>query len=201
MYEFQKGEIIFDDKYNIKDIDINSLQDHIGYVLQDPFLFTGTILDNMLLGAPNANEGTVKKAINAVGANTFIDLMPERLLTPVRERGKGFSQGQKQLLAFARVLIKNPSILILDEASSSVDIYTEKMIQDALNIIFKDRTTLIIAHRLSTVINADRIIVLDNGKIIEDGVHKELISKGGKYKELYEMYYAHQGKIESVLVK
>ena len=195
MYEIESGEIILDNIFNIQDLEPDSLRNQIGYVLQDPFLFSGTIRDNLLLGSPDASEEKIYKALQAVGADSFIDLLPEGIDSPVLERGKGFSQGQKQLLALARVLIKDPKILVLDEATSSVDIYTEKMIQDALNIVFKNRTTIIIAHRLSTILNADRIIVMEKGTIVEEGRHNELIKKNGSYRKLYETYYAHQGII------
>lgn len=200
MYEIESGEIMLDNKYNIQDLEPDSLRNQIGYVLQDPFLFSGTIRENLLLGSPNASSEKIQKALQSVGADTFIDSLPEGIDSPVLERGKGFSQGQKQLLALARVLIKDPKILILDEATSSVDVYTEKMIQDALNIVFKNRTTIIIAHRLSTILNADRIIVMEQGELVEEGRHNELILKNGSYRKLYETYYAHQGLLEQYAV-
>ena len=198
MYEIEAGTIIFDEKYNIQDIDPDNLRNHIGYVLQDPFLFSGNIHDNLILGSPTATEKQIYDSLSAVGANSFIDLLPEGIYSPIYERGKGLSQGQKQLLSLARVLIKDPKILVLDEATSSVDVYTEKMIQDALNVVFKNRTTIIIAHRLSTILNADRIIVMDNGQIVEEGKHADLIIKNGQYRKLYENYYAHQGALEEI---
>lgn len=198
MYEIESGSIILDHIYNIQDVDPDSLRQHIGYVLQDPFLFNGTIRDNLILGSPTASEKDIYKSLSAVGADSFIDLLPEGINSPIYERGKGLSQGQKQLLSLARVLIKDPRILVLDEATSSVDVYTEKLIQDALNIVFKDRTTIIIAHRLSTILNADRIIVMDHGQIVEEGKHTDLIMKNGQYRKLYETYYAHQGSLQEL---
>ena len=200
MYEIESGSILFDGKYNIQEIDPDSLRNHVGYVLQDPFLFSGTIHDNLILGSPNATNEQINDSLEAVGANSFIDLLPDGANSQIFERGKGLSQGQKQLLSLARVLIKDPKILVLDEATSSVDVYTEKMIQDALNIVFKNRTTIIIAHRLSTILNADRIIVMDNGKIVEEGKHSDLILKNGQYRKLYETYYAHQGALDGIPV-
>jgi ATP-binding cassette subfamily B protein len=200
MYEIESGIILLDNKYNIQDIEPDSLRNQIGYVLQDPFLFSGTIRDNLILGSPDANDKLIFKALSEVGANSFIDLLPNGINSTVLERGKGFSQGQKQLLALARVLIKDPKILVLDEATSSVDVYTEKMIQDAFNIVFKDRTTIIIAHRLSTILNADRIIVLQKGEIVEEGTHNVLISKKSHYRKLYQTYYAHQGSLEEIQI-
>ncbi|MHA2337201.1 MAG: ABC transporter ATP-binding protein [Candidatus Hodarchaeales archaeon] len=192
MYEFESGKVFLDSQYNLQEIEVDSLRDQIGYVLQDPFLFSGTILDNLLLGSPGASEEQVVNALNIVGAY-FVHQLPEGVHTPVMERGRSLSQGQKQLLSLARILIKNPKILILDEATASVDAYTEKMIQDALAAVMENRTTIVIAHRLSTVITADRIIVMDDGKIVEDGKHNELIMKSGKYRELYKNYYEFQG--------
>ena len=199
MYEIESGSIILDEAFNIQDLDPDDLRQHIGYVLQDPFLFSGTIYDNLKLGSPTATEKQIFDSLKAVGANSFIDLLPDGIYSQIFERGKGLSQGQKQLLSLARVLIKDPKILILDEATSSVDVYTEKMIQDALNIVFKNRTTIIIAHRLSTILKADRIIVMDNGRIVEEGNHNELILKDGPYRKLYETYYAHQGALEEIV--
>ncbi|MBD3185302.1 ATP-binding cassette domain-containing protein [Candidatus Bathyarchaeota archaeon] len=194
-YEYQEGEILVDG-IPINRLDPDSLRDQLGYVLQDPFLFTGTIRENLLLGAPGATRDDIDQAVKAVRANTFIKTLPGGLDATVLEQGRNLSQGQKQLLALARVLLKDPAILILDEATASVDAYTEKMIQDALERVFEDRTTIVIAHRLSTVLNADRIIVMDNGRIVEEGTHVELIRREGRYRELYKTYYAHQGMLE-----
>jgi ABC-type multidrug transport system fused ATPase/permease subunit len=200
-YEYNSGEIVLDNKYCLKDIDADSLRTKIGYVLQEPFLFTGTIRDNLLLASPNATEDEIKWALAAVNADTFISLLPKGLDSPIRERGRGLSQGQRQLLALARILLKNPRILLLDEATASVDAYTEHMIQKALNTVFSSRTTIVIAHRLSTILNSDRIIVLDKGEIVDEGTHDELIQRTGPYRDLYFTYYAHQGAIEELQLK
>lgn len=200
-YEYNSGEIILDSKYRLKDIDADSLRTKLGYVLQEPFLFSGTIRENLLLASPNATEDEIKWALAAVNADTFIQLLPKGLDTPIRERGRGLSQGQRQLLALARILLKDPRILLLDEATASVDAYTEHMIQKALNTVFSSRTTIVIAHRLSTILNSDRIIVLDNGKIVDEGTHNELIKRSGPYRDLYFTYYAHQGAIEELKLK
>jgi len=200
-YEYNSGEIVLDNKYRLKDIDADSLRTKLGYVLQEPFLFTGTIRDNLLLASPNATEDEIKWALAAVNADTFISLLPKGLDSPIRERGRGLSQGQRQLLALARILLKNPRILLLDEATASVDAYTEHMIQKALKNVFSSRTTIVIAHRLSTILNSDRIIVLDKGKIVDEGTHNELIKRSGPYRDLYFTYYAHQGAIEELKIK
>ena len=193
MYEIESGAIILDSYYNLQDVDPDNFREHIGYVLQDPFLFSGIIYDNLILESHTVTDEQIQNALLAVGANAFIDQLPVDIYSPIYERCKGLSQGQKQLLSLARVLIKNLKILVLDEATSLVDVYTEKMIQDALNIVFESRTTIIIAHRLSTILNADRILVMDKGQIVEEGTHQSLISKNGLYRKLYETYYAHQG--------
>ncbi|MHA2331118.1 MAG: ABC transporter ATP-binding protein [Candidatus Hodarchaeales archaeon] len=197
-YEYDSGDIVLDEQYTLKDIEADSLRDQIGYVLQEPFLFTGTIRDNILLGSPGASEEQLDWALKAVRADTFLKSLPNGLDTQVLERGRGLSTGQRQLLSLARVLLKDPRILMLDEATASVDAYTEHMIQQALQTVFANRTTLVIAHRLSTILNADRIIVLKQGKIVAEGTHEELIKQKGPYRDLYYTYYAHQGAIEEL---
>ncbi|MHA1207403.1 MAG: ABC transporter ATP-binding protein, partial [Candidatus Hodarchaeales archaeon] len=200
-YEYTGGEVVIDGKWCLKHLDADSLRDQIGYVLQEPFLFSGTIRENIMLGSPNASSDQLQWALHAVNADSFIKLLPKGLDTPIRERGRGLSQGQRQLLSLARILVKDPRILLLDEATASVDAFTEYMIQKALNTVFSNRTTIVIAHRLSTILNADRIIVLDDGKITDEGTHTELINREGPYRKLYYTYYAHQGSLQKISLK
>jgi ABC-type multidrug transport system fused ATPase/permease subunit len=190
-YEFQKGEILVDKK-DIRTIDLKSYRRHLGLVQQDVFLFIGTVQENIIYGNRDAKLQDIEQALKAIKADEFIEYLPDGLTTNVRERGSRLSLGQRQLVAFARALLANPRILILDEATSSVDAYTEAVIQEALETLLENRTAIIIAHRLSTVKNADRIIVLDKGKIIEEGKHDELMAKGGFYADLYETYFKHK---------
>lgn len=190
-YEFQGGEILIDRK-DIRQIPLEVLRKNIGLVQQEIFLFSGTIEDNIRYGKRDASKRELWNAIRTVHAEELISYLPEGLDTEVGERGRGLSTGQRQLISFARAVLSDPSILILDEATSSVDAYTETIIQEALKELLKDRTSIIIAHRLSTVIDADRIIVMDQGKIVEEGTHQNLLKKGGKYTELYRKYFEHQ---------
>ncbi|TXT58086.1 MAG: putative multidrug export ATP-binding/permease protein [Promethearchaeota archaeon] len=190
-YEFQGGEIFIDRK-DIRQIPLEVLRKNIGLVQQEIFLFSGTIEDNIRYGKRDASKKELWNAIRTVHAEELISYLPEGLDTHVGERGRGLSTGQRQLISFARAVLSDPSILILDEATSSVDAYTETIIQEALEELLKDRTSIIIAHRLSTVIDADRIIVMDQGKIVEEGTHQNLLKKGGKYMELYRKYFEHQ---------
>lgn len=187
-YEPQSGTIRIDG-YDIRRVKQKSLRRQMGIVLQEPFLFTGTIMDNIRYGKLDATEEEVIKAAKIVGAHEFISKLPEGYQTKIGERGAGLSVGQKQLISFARALLRDPAILILDEATSSVDPYTDLLIRRAMRRLFRDRTSIVIAHRLSTVREADRIFVVDDGQIIEEGTHEELIRKGGLYKHLYEMQF------------
>lgn len=189
LYDIQKGEILLDG-VNIKDIDLNDLRGNIASVLQDVFLFTGDIKSNIRLNNPEISDEEVINACKFVNADKFIEKLPDSYNSYVNERGSTFSQGQRQLIAFARAIAFKPPILVLDEATSNIDTETESLIQDALTKIVKNRTTIIVAHRLSTIRNADKIIVLHKGKIKEVGKHEELIEKQGLYYKLYKLQYS-----------
>ena len=190
-YEFQKGDLLIDDK-DIRSFDIKQYRRQLGIVSQSPFLFSDTVFENIRYGAPNATEDEVLSIANKIGNGDWLDTLPQGLATQVGERGGQLSMGQRQLVSLMRVLVSKPSIFILDEATASIDPFTEWQIQQALDMIMKTTTSILIAHRLSTVKAADRIITLEDGKIIEEGNHDQLIEKGGHYAELYETYFRHQ---------
>jgi ATP-binding cassette subfamily B protein len=190
-YEFQSGKILIDD-IHIRDIRLKSYRKHFGIVLQTPFLFNGTILENITYGRKDASEEDLQRALKISRVDEILEYLKDGLETQVGEGGCLLSTGQRQLVSFARALLANPRILILDEATSSVDAYTESMIQESLEELMRGRTSIVIAHRLSTVKNADRIIVLDQGKIIEEGNHEGLLAQGGEYATLYNTYFRHQ---------
>ena len=190
-YDVQKGEILLDG-VNIKDINKRDLRRHIGTVLQDPFIFARSIKDNIKLNKKLSDE-EVWEALRLASAEEFINTLPERIEEIAKERGESYSAGQKQLLAFARIFAHNPDIFILDEATANIDTYTENLIQKSINRLSKEKTAIFIAHRLSTIVNVDKIIVLDNGKIVEQGNHQELLKTGGYYSKLYNSYYESLG--------
>ncbi|HUX50973.1 MAG TPA: ABC transporter ATP-binding protein [Spirochaetia bacterium] len=190
-YEFQAGTILVDGR-DIRSIDLGDYRKRIGLVPQDPFLFSGTVADNIRYGNALATEDDVRAAAAHVGNGDWLSDLPNGLETAVGERGASISLGQRQLVALARVLLKNPAIFILDEATASVDPFTETQIQEGLATVMKERTAIVIAHRLSTVKTADRIVVLQKGQIIEQGTHEGLLASGGHYSELYNTYFRHQ---------
>lgn len=188
-YEINSGTILIDN-VNIKDFTLASLRSHIAVVLQDVFLFADSILNNITLNDPTISEADVKFAAKEIGVDKFITSLPDGYNYNVKERGSMLSSGQRQLIAFLRAYVSKPSILILDEATSSVDSYSEEMIQTATEKITKGRTSIVIAHRLATIKKADKILVMDAGKIVEAGTHKELLKKvNGYYRNLYEVQF------------
>jgi len=190
-YDVQEGSILFDG-VNIRDLRLRDLRQNFGMVLQDPFLFTGTIAGNIRLGTEGIPDATLRQATQQVNILDFIETLPGGFEEPVKERGATLSVGQKQLLSFARALAHNPRVLILDEATSSVDPETEALIRDALRRLLENRTSLVIAHRLSTIQNASKIVVMHKGHVREVGTHQELLQKRGLYAKLYELQYKDQ---------
>jgi ATP-binding cassette subfamily B protein len=190
-YEVQEGQIIFDG-VNIRDLRLRDLRQNFGMVLQDPFLFTGTIASNIRLGTNGISHERMREAARQVNILDFIESLPGKFDEPVKERGATLSVGQKQLLSFARALAHDPRVLVLDEATSSVDPETEALIRDALRRLLTGRTSLVIAHRLSTIQNASKIVVMHKGHVREVGTHQELLQKRGIYYKLYELQYKDQ---------
>ena len=188
-YEFEKGEIYFDNR-SIKDFTLQSLREHVGIVLQDVFLFADSIFNNITLYNPDVTRSMVYLAAKEIGVHDFIESLPGGYDYNVKERGVMLSSGQRQLIAFLRIYIANPSILILDEATSSIDSHSEELIKNATYKITSNKTSILIAHRLSTIKNADRIVVMDSGKIVEVGSHKELLGiENGFYSQLYKIQF------------
>ena len=187
-YEIERGSITIDG-VDIRDYDLGMLRKNIGVVLQDVFLFSDTIFNNITLGNPDVNEEMIWHAADLVGARRFIERLPGKLSYNVMERGATLSVGQRQLISFIRAMVYNPKVLILDEATSSVDSETEEMIQQAIGKMMRGRTSVVIAHRLSTIQKADKIIVLDHGEIKEEGRHEELLAREGFYAHLHKMQY------------
>jgi ABC-type multidrug transport system fused ATPase/permease subunit len=193
LYEFQsENDSVRIDGRSIRDLKLNEYRRRVGYIGQVPFLWNDTIEQNIKYGLPNASHEDILSVLEQAGGAEWIEDLDNGLNTQIMERGKVLSMGQKQLLIFARVLLQNPSILIMDEATASVDPFTETKIQEAMEKAMEGRTTIVIAHRLVTVRHVDRIIVLDNGKIMEEGNHVELMRRGGYYARLYDTYFKHQ---------
>ena len=195
-YDVQQGRITIDD-VDIRDWDLAALRRLFGLVLQDVYLFSGTIGGNVRLGNAAITDADVRRALEAVHASRFIDRLPHGVNTPVTERGATFSSGQKQLLSFARALAFDPKVLILDEATSSVDTDTELLIRDALKVVMRGRTTMAIAHRLSTIQDMDRILVLHKGELRESGTHQELLAARGIYHRLYQLQFESTAALQS----
>jgi ATP-binding cassette subfamily B protein len=190
-YEFQGGRLLID-RRDIRVLDLGQYRRKLGLVPQVPFLFSGTVAENIRYGRPDASDQDVSDAAFQLGSGEWVDDLPQGLQTEVGERGARLSLGQRQLVALARVLLQDPSIFILDEATASVDPFTESQIQEGLDIVMGARTSIVIAHRLWTVRHADRIIVMKSGRIIEEGTHHSLLTQGGHYAELYNTYFRHQ---------
>jgi ABC-type multidrug transport system fused ATPase/permease subunit len=200
LYDPTSGRLTIDG-IDTRTVTLPSLRRQIGVVLQDSFLFSGTVRDNIAYGKPDATLDEVRRAAALVGADGFISRLPQGYETPVEERGQRLSQGQRQLVSFARALLADPRILILDEATASIDAATELLIQNALRTLLQDRTAFIIAHRLSTVVEADRILVLQAGQIVEQGRHSDLLTQGGLYAALYARQFADSTEFQDSIAQ
>ena len=187
-YDVTSGKMLIDG-FDTSEETLASLRRQIGFVQQDTFLFSGTVADNIRYGRLDATDAEVEEAAKAVSVHDFILALPDGYKTKLGERGTGLSQGQRQLIAFARTVLADARILILDEATSNIDTYTEGLIQNALKRLLKGRTSFIIAHRLSTIRDADLVLVVDKGQIVEQGTHDELLELGGRYAELYQRQF------------
>jgi ATP-binding cassette subfamily B protein len=196
-YDVTHGSVKIDG-VDVRDVTAESIRRQVGVVLQDTFLFSASVMDNIRFGRPDATDEEVYAAAKLANADSFIDRLPEKYQTILGERGSGLSQGQRQLLSIARAALANPRVLILDEATSSVDTRTERLIQKAFDQLLKGRTSFVIAHRLSTIRNADMILVLKDGQIIERGKHDDLLAKKGFYYDLYMSQFKKQEEVASV---
>jgi len=196
LYDPKSGEVLIDG-YDIKEFTFKSLRKQIALVPQEPVLFNETVLENIRLGNPEASDEEVKKVVSELGLEELINRLPQKYDTVISIGGGNLSVGQRQLISFARAMLKNPKILILDEATSSLDSYTESLLQKAMMRLMRGRTCIIVAHRLSTVKLADRIVFLENGRIVEEGTHEELLAKKGAYAKLYEIQFGTAPEIVS----
>jgi ATP-binding cassette subfamily B protein len=190
-YEFQGGRILIDG-HDLRTFDLNAYHHQLGVVNQVPFLFSGTVAENIRYAREETSDAEIQELAKKIGNGEWLDTLPDGLNTEVGERGAKLSMGQRQLVSLMRVLVQRPAIFILDEATASIDPFTEWQIQQALNLILQRTTSILIAHRLSTVKSADRIIVMENGAIIEEGNHVGLLAGGGHYATLYNTYFRHQ---------
>jgi len=190
-YEFQAGELLIDGRA-IRQFDLHDYRQQLGIVSQTPFLFAGTVADNIRYATPHLSDAEVDRIAHQIGRGDWVETLPQGLQTHVGERGQRLSMGQRQLVVLSRMLAQDPAIFILDEATASIDPFTEAQIQEALGLILRKRTSIVIAHRLSTVKAADRILVLQRGHIIEEGSHDQLMAHSGHYAELYNTYFRHQ---------
>ena len=194
-YDPTEGAILIGDQ-NIRDVQLHSLHQSMSLIPQEPYLFDDTIIENIRYGKLDATDEEIIDLCKLLGADEFIEVLADGYHTQIIQSGKNLSAGQRQMITIARTMLANPKILILDEATSRLDAYSESLVQDAQEKLFSNRTTIVIAHRLTTIANASKILMFDHGELIEEGTHKELLAKGGKFKALYETYYSHQGITE-----
>ncbi|MDH4212574.1 MAG: ABC transporter ATP-binding protein/permease [Candidatus Thorarchaeota archaeon] len=191
-YDPLQGGIFIGDQ-NIRDVQLHSLRHAMSLIPQEPYLFDDTIMENIRYGNVDATDDEIIELCKIIGANEFIEVLANGYHTQIIQSGKNLSAGQRQMVTIARTMLANPKILILDEATSRLDAYSESLVQDAQELLFNNRTTIVIAHRLTTIANASRVLVFDHGVLVEQGTHEELLAKDGVFKSLYETYYAHQG--------